>query len=324
MSLYRRRFYAPLLSLTVCAGIVLLSISPTYATGGPSTKTGSPAGKTPPAAKTSAKSTPALQRPVAVVVPKTTPKPVAPAAAKPVAQATAKPVAKTTPKPVAKITPKPVAKATPKPVAKTTPKPVAKATPKPVAKTTPKPVAKATPKPVAKITPKPVAKTTPKPVAKTTPKPVAKATPKPVAKTTPTPTVVARSGTSRGGARPAPIAAPKQPAKVYTVESGIAMHYYQGLMQTVARNQGLTMRTDVDGYTSRQNCGEIGSIVEARLLNPHTGQWSQWLRLQVLDCSARSNVAYHRSIGLILEVDYNTAVRTGFVSFGRTEAEVRH
>jgi len=95
-------------------------------------------------------------------------------------------------------------------------------------------------------------------------------------------------------------------------------------METVARNQGLTMRTDVDGYTSRQNCGEIGSIVEARLLNPHTGQWSPWLRLQVLDCSARAHVAYHRSIGLILEVDYNTAARTGFLDRGRTEAEVRH
>ena len=308
MSGYRRRFYAPLLSLTFCASVVLLSVSPTFAAGGGNTKPGSPAGRTPPAAKTPAKSAPTPQRPVAVAVPKTAPKPVAPAPAKP--------VAKTTPKPVPKTTPKPVAKATPNPVAKTAPKPVAKATAKPVAKANPKPVAKATAKPVAKATSKPVAKATAKPVAKATTKPVAKATPAPA--------VVARSGTSRGGARPALIMAPKQPAKVYTVESGIAMHYYQGLMETVARNQGLTMRTDVDGYTSRQNCGEIGSIVEARLLNPHTGQWSPWLRLQVLDCSARAHVAYHRSIGLILEVDYNTAARTGFLDRGRTEAEVRH
>ena len=300
MSGYRRRFYAPLLSLTFCASVVLLSVSPTFAAGGGNTKPGSPAGRTPPAAKTPAKSAPTPQRPVAVAVPKTAPKPVAPAPAKP------------------------VAKTTPKPVAKPAPKPVAKATPNPVAKPAPKPVAKATAKPVAKATPKPVAKATAKPVAKAIPKPVAKATAKPVAKATPAPAVVARSGTSRGGARPALIMAPKQPAKVYTVESGIAMHYYQGLMETVARNQGLTMRTDVDGYTSRQNCGEIGSIVEARLLNPHTGQWSPWLRLQVLDCSARAHVAYHRSIGLILEVDYNTAARTGFLDRGRTEAEVRH
>jgi hypothetical protein len=146
----------------------------------------------------------------------------------------------------------------------------------------------------------------------------AKAPTKAVAKATPTP---ARSGTSRGGTRPAPA---KAPAKSYTVETGISMHYYAGLMQTVAKNQGIRLRTDVDGYTSRQNCGELGSVVEARLLNPRTGQWTNWLRLQVTDCSARRDVAHHVAIGLILEVDYETALDAGFVYRGRTTAQVRH
>ncbi len=290
MSVYRRRIYAPLCSLVVCAGLVLLSVTPTIAASSPAGKAGKTVAggsRTATAAKSPAKS--------------------APISVKPSVVAKAAPVSR------------PIVKAAPvsKPVVKAAPvsRPVAKAVPvsRPVAKAAPvsKPVAKAAPTRFTKVVPVP-ASVAPSRFSSAVP---AKAPPAPA------PAIVARSGTSRGGARPAPISAP---AKTYTIESGIAMHYYQGLMETVARNQGLTMRTDVDGYTSRQNCGEIGSIVEARLLNPRTGQWSQWLRLQVLDCSARSNVAYHRSIGLILEVDYNTAVRTGFYSFGRTEAEVRH
>ncbi|MDQ2808881.1 MAG: hypothetical protein M3Z04_18555, partial [Chloroflexota bacterium] len=98
MSIFRRRVYAPIRSLLLCTGIVLLSVTPTFAAGS-TTKTGSQAGRTTPAAKSPAKSTPTAQRTVVVAVAKTTPKP----------------VAKATPKPVAKATPKPVAKATPKP-----------------------------------------------------------------------------------------------------------------------------------------------------------------------------------------------------------------
>jgi len=128
-------------------------------------------------------------------------------------------------------------------------------------------------------------------------------------------TTSARSGVARGGARPAPITA-------VATEHGIAMHYYPGLFETVARNRGMRLRQDVDGYTSRQNCSELGRIVIARLYSPRLGTWGPWLRLQVLDCSARRDVAHHRAIGLILEVDYNTAARTGFVYRGWTQAEV--
>lgn len=135
----------------------------------------------------------------------------------------------------------------------------------------------------------------------------------------PTQPAIKRTVPSRNGVRSAPIKALAQPK---TVEKGIAMHYYPGLFETVARNRGMAMRQDVDGYTSRQNCWELGSIVTARLFDPYTGRWSNWLRLQVLDCSARRDVAHHRAIGLILEVDYHTAAATGFVYRGWTEAEV--
>lgn len=107
------------------------------------------------------------------------------------------------------------------------------------------------------------------------------------------------------------------------VERGIAMHYYPGLFATVARNRGMTLRKDVDGYASRQSCAELGRVVEARIRNPRTGAWGPWKRYQIVDCSARKHLAYQRSIGLILEVDYASAAKAGFVYRGRSAVEVK-
>src|SRR4051812_12455918 len=96
------------------------------------------------------------------------------------------------------------------------------------------------------------------------------------------------------------------------IEKGITMHYYAGLFEKVARNRGMKLRTDVDGYASRRSCGELGRVIMARIRSRWTGGWGPWRRYQVLDCTARRDLAYQRKIGLVLEVDYKSAVKTGF------------
>ena len=86
------------------------------------------------------------------------------------------------------------------------------------------------------------------------------------------------------------------------------------------------------GWTSEHTLGFGGlSIillgvflaVQARVRNPRTGAWGPWRTYQILDCSSRRDVGYHRAIGLILEVDYNSAVATGFLYQGHAQVEVR-
>src|SRR5262245_8902999 len=55
------------------------------------------------------------------------------------------------------------------------------------------------------------------------------------------------------------------PPKGAYIEKGITMHYYAGLFERVARNRGMKLRTDVDGYASRRSCGELGRVVMARI-----------------------------------------------------------
>jgi hypothetical protein len=64
------------------------------------------------------------------------------------------------------------------------------------------------------------------------------------------------------------------------------MHYYPGLFATVARNRGMTLRKDVDGYASRPSCSELGRVVEARIRNPRTGVWGPWKRYQIVEWAA--------------------------------------
>jgi hypothetical protein len=144
------------------------------------------------------------------------------------------------------------------------------------------------------------------------------------AKTTTTKSTAAKSTSTSIKAKSTAGAKSPAPAKsTAKVERGIAMHYYPGLFTTVARNRGMTLRKDVDGYASRQSCAELGRVVEARIRNPRTGAWGPWKRYQIVDCSARKHLAYQRSIGLILEVDYVSAAKAGFVYRGRSAVEVK-
>ena len=169
--------------------------------------------------------------------------------------------------------------------------------------------------PAKKATP---VKTTPAKKAAT----AKKATP---AKITTTKSTAAKSTSTSTKARSTAGAKSPAPAKsTAKVERGIAMHYYPGLFATVAHNRGMTLRKDVDGYASRQSCAELGRVVQARIRNPRTGVWGPWKRYQIVDCSARKHLAYQRSIGLILEVDYASAAKAGFVYRGRSAVEVKH
>jgi hypothetical protein len=97
---------------------------------------------------------------------------------------------------------------------------------------------------------------------------------------------------------------------------GYAYFYSPGMFQTVARNRGIKLRSDVDGYAAVPNCRYIGQVVKARI-NGHETE-----RYQVLDCSAPSDRARHVREGLVIEIDYQSAVRNEFSRRGRAPANV--
>ncbi len=97
-------------------------------------------------------------------------------------------------------------------------------------------------------------------------------------------------------------------------KKGKAVYYSPGLFQVVARNRGMVYRTDVDGHTAVSDCAQIGNIAYAILAyvdGPHKGELSPILRLQILDCSAGGDVAWHLGDERVLEVDYELAVKYG-------------
>ena len=100
------------------------------------------------------------------------------------------------------------------------------------------------------------------------------------------------------------------------VRNGHAVYYAPGVFNVVARNRGMAMRQDVDGYAAVIDCGQIGRIIKARLNGRKLETY------QVLDCSAPRDRARHQRIGLVIEVDYQSAVRNGFVRLGRAPAQV--
>jgi len=101
-----------------------------------------------------------------------------------------------------------------------------------------------------------------------------------------------------------------------STSKGYAYFYSPGMFQTVARNRGIKLRTDVDGYAAVPNCGYIGQVLKARI-NGHEVE-----RYQVVDCSAPSDRARHIRQGLVIEIDYQSAVRNDFSRRGRAPAEV--
>jgi hypothetical protein len=100
------------------------------------------------------------------------------------------------------------------------------------------------------------------------------------------------------------------------MRSGQAMYYSPGRFAMVARNRGMKLRSDVDGYAAVIDCSQIGRLIKARL---NGGKIETF---QVLDCSAPRDRARHQRIGLVIEVDYDSAVRNGFVRLGRAPAQV--
>jgi len=88
------------------------------------------------------------------------------------------------------------------------------------------------------------------------------------------------------------------------------------MFDRVARNRGISLRSDVDGYAAVPNCSRVGQIIKARL----NGKSLE--RFQVIDCSSPSDRARQVRMGLVIEVDYQSAVRNNFSRYGRAPAEV--
>jgi hypothetical protein len=107
-----------------------------------------------------------------------------------------------------------------------------------------------------------------------------------------------------------------QASAVQGTRSGHAVYYSPGVFKTVARNRGMKLREDVDGYAAVIDCSQIGNVVKARI---NGGRLETF---QVLDCSAPRDRARHQRIGLVIEVDYDSAVRNGFARRGRAPAQV--
>ena len=148
-----------------------------------------------------------------------------------------------------------------------------------------------------------------------------KPTPQPTkAITQPLPTL---TPAPKAKAKPLPTAKPKQWLKggvagaLTGPKSGIAKHYYQGIMEKVMRNRGIKPRGDVNGYAATTDCNAIGKVVLARLGN---GPVERFL---VVDCSAPWDISRHLAEGLVIEVDYQTATRyPGLLESGRIKASL--
>jgi hypothetical protein len=72
----------------------------------------------------------------------------------------------------------------------------------------------------------------------------------------------------------------------------------------------------VDGYAAVPSCTNIGRVLKASI-NGHSTE-----RYQIVDCSAPSDRARHVRQGLVIEVDYQSAVRNDFTRRGRASATV--
>jgi hypothetical protein len=107
--------------------------------------------------------------------------------------------------------------------------------------------------------------------------------------------------------------------------TGTASQYAPGLMEKVVANRqaGRTAYDlpdplpEVDGYAAVLDCEEIGSVW---LVRPQGGEWE---RLLVADCAGSQLRAdgltggeWMRANGVLLEVDYRTAVRWNTVGRG--------
>ena len=106
-----------------------------------------------------------------------------------------------------------------------------------------------------------------------------------------------------------PITESVQPEK-----SGVAVYYSPGVMERVAAFRGLTRPPIADGMAAVTDCSQIGKIAFASI---NGGLVERYL---IVDCSQPRDVARHIQQNLVIEVDYQSAVRNNFHRDGRAPA----
>lgn len=111
-------------------------------------------------------------------------------------------------------------------------------------------------------------------------------------------------------------AIPISDAVVNQGQHGIAKYYSAGMFARVARNRGIKLRHDVNGYAAVADCGKIGMVVTASI------NGSNMQHFQVLDCSQSRDLARHAREGLIIEIDHDSAKRYGILDRGHGPAVI--
>jgi hypothetical protein len=102
----------------------------------------------------------------------------------------------------------------------------------------------------------------------------------------------------------------------FAPQRGIAKFYSPDVMEAVARSRGLARPGSVDGLASVPNCSRLGTVVVAAI-NGRTPE-----RYLVVDCSHPRDRARHIRQGLVIEVDYRSAVRNRFCRQGSAPAVI--
>ncbi|HKP52873.1 MAG TPA: hypothetical protein VJ183_09495 [Chloroflexia bacterium] len=98
------------------------------------------------------------------------------------------------------------------------------------------------------------------------------------------------------------------------LKQGFAVFYSPGVMERVAAHRGLTKPPIAEGMAAVTDCSQIGKIAFASI---NGGLVERYL---IVDCSHPRDVARHIAQGLVIEVDYQSAVRNNFHRDGKAPA----
>ncbi len=101
-----------------------------------------------------------------------------------------------------------------------------------------------------------------------------------------------------------------------TERHGIAVYYSPGVMERVAAYRGLTKPLIADGLAAVTDCAQIGKIAFASI---NGGLIERYL---IVDCAQTRDRDRQIRAGLVIEVDYQSAVRNKFNRDGRAQAVV--
>ncbi len=105
-------------------------------------------------------------------------------------------------------------------------------------------------------------------------------------------------------------------SRVSAQQNGIAKYYSPGVMEGVAVYRGLNKPSGVSGFAAVPNCGNLGKVATASI----NGRPAE--KYLIVDCSAPQDRARHIRQGLVIEVDYKSAVRNRFHQLGVAPAVV--